>query len=1017
MRTLTYNGRLPGVAVRAAPPQRIQDPMRLDVTGFVGFAERGPLDLPVMVEDINQYRAVFGGDVPLARSKGQPVYAQLPRAVQAFFENGGRRCYVVRVASQKARANHFRLGGLVHWTEAEGLSAAVCPAASPGRWSDSVRTATRLHQRTLLLEADTLEWIEYPDGLGEKQIRLRLLAPSTRSVLKGDLLRLDLNDSAETVVFLPVDNIQPGGVGSAENSALRTIPVIARGPLRRAVAFATRRALPDNRRISHIEYQVDGDDPADTRIYALKVRQLWRSFEPDPTSGEMVYRFAFRGGLQTLEKLSGGISTDGKQRIRLIYDDGLVLDFPITGRDTYRVGSLLRERVEAAALHISTECLQSAERLTESGWQRLAKFPASDLEYVPGSSSALYRLQFPILDVALDADDVLRLRFRGGHDYLLPLTLVDWGYDTRGLPYLAVEGRALWEQITLEAVEALGHQCQPVRCAVQTFDILIRQGTERFDAYRGLNFVPGERSDAPYWPDTLAISPESANEANRLLRSMSSEEILERSTYLMEPDAHADESPVWFPLDMSQAIPPPEGYAPPLQPDRQHDAADNGLTNVDPVSMFLDPDLIARGDDGRFALSPEELRKRANDKFFTGSEPRRLTKLHSLYVVDEVALIAIPDLGQARAMCRRIVPPIVDGSRPCPPQPGSFQDCPRPQRRRDFRLSGIRLPRQHFDSAELDTVQQFARLPEISLELEACDTMDDLLAVHQAMVHMAAARGDMMAILSLPYEFEWTHVLEWHQQLTEGYVDTRHDPALPPGPSPTASAGSTLASIVQRIVPAAADPQTLSFAAAYHGWLWTREETTPQLNPVRVIPPDGPICGVFAARERARGPGVAPANVPLQAVVGLVDSYDESSWELLYNRQINIVQQRPRMFVTLSAFTLTQEQQFLQITFRRMTIWLRKLVWQEGSRFVFETNSQRFRRAVQTRFETLFEQLLAGGSILAYQIDAGDQLNSPDQVEAGRFIIEIRVAFSYPVEFITIVLVRTGEFLIEVSER
>src|SRR4051795_9981004 len=96
MSPLTFRGRLPGVDCRPALPPA-DSPVRLDVAAFVGFAERGPLDRPVAVEDVHEYRAVFGGDMVLATDGGVPVYANLPGAVQAFFDNGGRRCHVVRV--------------------------------------------------------------------------------------------------------------------------------------------------------------------------------------------------------------------------------------------------------------------------------------------------------------------------------------------------------------------------------------------------------------------------------------------------------------------------------------------------------------------------------------------------------------------------------------------------------------------------------------------------------------------------------------------------------------------------------------------------------------------------------------------------------------------------------------------------------------------------------------------------------------------------------------------------------
>lgn len=52
MATLTYKGRLPGVVYESALPRHADNPLRLDVTGFVGFAERGPLDTPVQLRTL-----------------------------------------------------------------------------------------------------------------------------------------------------------------------------------------------------------------------------------------------------------------------------------------------------------------------------------------------------------------------------------------------------------------------------------------------------------------------------------------------------------------------------------------------------------------------------------------------------------------------------------------------------------------------------------------------------------------------------------------------------------------------------------------------------------------------------------------------------------------------------------------------------------------------------------------------------------------------------------------------------
>src|SRR5687768_5670349 len=105
MRHSATNPRLPGVYFLPAPRPAVLALPPLDVAAFVGFAERGPLHLPVAIEDPSAYAAIFGGDLALARDeRGRMIHANLPSSVTSFFANGGRRCYVVRVAGTGAAA-------------------------------------------------------------------------------------------------------------------------------------------------------------------------------------------------------------------------------------------------------------------------------------------------------------------------------------------------------------------------------------------------------------------------------------------------------------------------------------------------------------------------------------------------------------------------------------------------------------------------------------------------------------------------------------------------------------------------------------------------------------------------------------------------------------------------------------------------------------------------------------------------------------------------------------------------
>ena len=85
----------PGLYWETPAPAPAIDALRTDVAAFVGIAERGPLDQPTLIDSWQQFASRFGGFL---------ANGLLACAVKAFFENGGRRCWVVRVAAPEATA-------------------------------------------------------------------------------------------------------------------------------------------------------------------------------------------------------------------------------------------------------------------------------------------------------------------------------------------------------------------------------------------------------------------------------------------------------------------------------------------------------------------------------------------------------------------------------------------------------------------------------------------------------------------------------------------------------------------------------------------------------------------------------------------------------------------------------------------------------------------------------------------------------------------------------------------------
>jgi hypothetical protein len=448
--------------------------------------------------------------------------------------------------------------------------------------------------------------------------------------------------------------------------------------------------------------------------------------------------------------------------------------------------------------------------------------------------------------------------------------------------------------------------------------------------------------------------------------------------------------PLYLPLGMGD-LPGPDEFARPL-PDagtvNPHCplASKDGLESFDkPAELFLDPRLASVG--------MRDLLNEANALLYlnNGAPADPLRKLHSLLLIDEIGLISLPDLVHRRWICEGPEPEILTSPpEPLPPDWSCFQDCPEPPASppEEQTPCGEPIP---FSSppAEVelpDIRQQLNGLPVLEQEDQyQQDELNELLAVQQALVNFCAARADVLGVLSLPLHFKRREVLDWQRIFTTG-------------------------------IPDVLDGSALSYVAVYHPWLQGREEITPELAPLRATPPDGAVCGMIAARELSRGPWIAPANVPLLGVVGLTPLLTTDDWYELFNAQMNVVRQKPGQFTLLSAFTLSLDDQLVQISVRRLMIFLRKLAFRRGMRYVFEANNERFRQRVQASFEHTLTQMAIRGALTAFEVVTSSEINTPNDYDNGRFLIALKVAPTLPIEFITVILLRAGEGLLEVIE-
>ena len=115
----------PGVYIEEVPSGvRPIEGVSTSTAAFLGKAETGPLDQAVMVVDFLQFGALYGGFLP---------DSFLAQSALQFFNNGGKRLYVGRVARNAATAD-VTIGD----RKATPAATMTVAASSPGRWGNEL---------------------------------------------------------------------------------------------------------------------------------------------------------------------------------------------------------------------------------------------------------------------------------------------------------------------------------------------------------------------------------------------------------------------------------------------------------------------------------------------------------------------------------------------------------------------------------------------------------------------------------------------------------------------------------------------------------------------------------------------------------------------------------------------------------------------------------------------------------------------------------------------------------------
>jgi hypothetical protein len=271
-----------------------------------------------------------------------------------------------------------------------------------------------------------------------------------------------------------------------------------------------------------------------------------------------------------------------------------------------------------------------------------------------------------------------------------------------------------------------------------------------------------------------------------------------------------------------------------------------------------------------------------------------------------------------------------------------------------------------------------------------------LRQVQRAALDFCQARADMVAILALPGHYGTRDSIAWLENLREEMGLSRR--------------------------PVYSDERRqiidLSYGAVYHPWLLLSDSTAKE--GVRLVPPEGAVCGQIALRERQRGVWVASANQPLQGVLALEPVFSQEEWAELFGLGFNLLRRDSGAFRPLSAHTLSEERNLLQLSVRRLMILLRKVAHRRGMDYVFEDNDESFRAGVKFALEEMLERLYERGAFAGASPAQAFRVSTdtpPVAVDQGQFIAQIQVAPAQPLEFITVLLLAVGQGTLQTVER
>lgn len=186
------------------------------------------------------------------------------------------------------------------------------------------------------------------------------------------------------------------------------------------------------------------------------------------------------------------------------------------------------------------------------------------------------------------------------------------------------------------------------------------------------------------------------------------------------------------------------------------------------------------------------------------------------------------------------------------------------------------------------------------------------------------------------------------------------------------------------------------------------------------VPPSGHIAGMFALNDTQRGVFKAPANMVVRGALGLSQRLTDAEQGVLNPAGVNAIRMfTGRGIVLWGARTLAPAaSEWRYVPVRRLFIMVEESIRRGTQWVVFEPNDERLWKSIRRDVGAFLTLLWRDGALQgatpeqAFFVKCDAETNTPDEIAAGRVVIEVGLAPVRPAEF---VIFRIGQTSADLS--